>query len=160
MGQKFHSNCILYNLQGMRLDEEDVDFVHDGDEFYLETCGRAFDMRQVIDQYKLDKVLGQGGFGKVYRAIHRKTKEVVAVKTIDISENFTRADLIDEIYKEAKILKQLSHRNIIKLYQAFVIKKELYLIIEYAGGGELQDHVIANKGLPETETRNIIRQVV
>lgn len=45
-------------------------------------------MRQVIDQFKLDKLLGEGGYGKVYKAMHKKTKEVVAVKMIDISENF------------------------------------------------------------------------
>lgn len=116
-------------------------------------------MRQVIDQYKIDKLLGEGGFGKVWRGTHKKTKEVVAIKTIDISESYKSADLIQQIYKEAKILKQLSHRNIIKLYQAFEIRKDLHLIMEYAGGGELSDMVKELGGLTEIETRNIIMQV-
>jgi serine/threonine protein kinase len=53
----------------------------------------------------MDKLLGEGGFGKVFKAFHKKTREVVAVKTIDISESFKSADKIDQIYKEAKILK-------------------------------------------------------
>jgi serine/threonine protein kinase len=53
----------------------------------------------------MDILLGEGGFGKVYKAFHKKTKEVVAVKTIDISDSFRSADKIDQIYKEAKILK-------------------------------------------------------
>lgn len=72
----------------MLIEDDDIDFVQDGDYLYLETQGRAFDMRQVIDQFKLDKLLGEGGYGKVYKAMHKKTKEVVAVKMIDISENF------------------------------------------------------------------------
>ena len=52
----------------------------------------------------------------MFRGQHKKTKEVVAIKTIDISDFFKQADKIDQIYKEAKILKQLSHRNIIKLH--------------------------------------------
>ena len=116
-------------------------------------------MTQIIDQYQLDKLLGEGGFGKVFKAFHKKTREVVAVKTIDISESFKSADKIDQIYKEAKILKQLSHRNIIKLFQAFCIMKDLYLIMEHAGGGELSDYVTQKQGLPEFEVMNIIKQV-
>lgn len=95
----------------------------------------------------------------MWRGTHKKTKEVAAIKTIDISESYRSADLIQQIYKEAKILKQLSHRNIIKLYQAFEIRKELHLIMEYAGGGELSDMVKELGGLTEIETRNIIMQV-
>jgi serine/threonine protein kinase len=45
-------------------------------------------MRQVIDQYKMNEMIGEGGFGQVFRAQHKKTKEIVAVKTIDISDFF------------------------------------------------------------------------
>jgi serine/threonine protein kinase len=38
-------------------------------------------------------------------------------------------------------LKMLNHKNIIKLYQGFVIKNELLLIMEYADGGELINYV-------------------
>lgn len=144
---------------GLMLQDDDIGFIQDGDEIYVEPQSREFDMRQVIDQYKIDKLLGEGGFGKVWRGTHKKTKEVVAIKTIDISESYKSADLIQQIYREAKILKQLSHRNIIKLYQAFEIRKELHLIMEYAGGGELSDLVRELGGLTEIETRNIIMQV-
>jgi serine/threonine protein kinase len=48
---------------------------------------------------------------------------------------------IQEIDKEANTLKMLNHKNIIKLYQGFVIKNELLLIMEYADGGELINYV-------------------
>ena len=51
------------------------------------------------------------------------------------------ASAIGDIDREAKILKMLNHKNIIKLYQAFVVKHELLLIMEYADGGELIEYV-------------------
>lgn len=70
------------------------------------------------------------------------------------------ANKIEDVYKEAKILQMLNHKNIIKLYSAFVIKNELILIMEYADGGELVDYVEEKKGLSETEARSIIKQVI
>lgn len=54
------------------------------------------------------------------------------------------ASLIQEIDREANTLKMLNHKNIIKLYQGFVIKNELLLIMEYADGGELIHYVEEN----------------
>ncbi len=46
-------------------------------------------MEQIIEQYHMDVLLGEGGFGKVFKAIHKKTKEIVAVKVLDISSSIT-----------------------------------------------------------------------
>ena len=54
----------------------------------------------------------------------------------------------------------LNHKNIIKLYSAFVLKDELILIMEYADGGELVEYIEEKKGLSEVEARNLIRQVI
>jgi serine/threonine protein kinase len=70
------------------------------------------------------------------------------------------ANSIEDIYKEANILKMLNHKNIIKLYQAFVVKNEIILIMEYADGGELVQYVEENKGLDEVEARRLIKQVI
>jgi len=60
-------------------------------------------------------LLGEGGFGRVYKATNKLTNEVVAIKYMDLTENLKQADKIEEIYREAKILKQLTHKNIIRL---------------------------------------------
>jgi serine/threonine protein kinase len=54
----------------------------------------------------------------------------------------------------------LNHKNIIKLYQGFVIKNELLLIMEYADGGELVNYVEEKKGLPELECRSLFKQLI
>jgi serine/threonine protein kinase len=136
------SDCTLFSLTGLQLTDDDLWFLQSQDHLYLETQNRPFDMRQQIDQYQMESLIGEGSFGKVYKAFHKKTKDVVAVKIIDISESFLSADKVKEIYKEASILQSLSHRNIIKIHNAFVIRKSLYLIMEYAGGGEVFDFVL------------------
>lgn len=70
------------------------------------------------------------------------------------------ASLIHDIDREANTLKMLNHKNIIKLYQGFVIKSELLLIMEYADGGELINYVEEKKGLPELEVRNLFKQLI
>jgi len=48
------------------------------------------------------------------------------------------AEKISELYKEAKCLNSLKHKNIIKLQQTFVHKTDLIMVMEYADGGELK----------------------
>jgi len=54
----------------------------------------------------------------------------------------------------------LNHKNIIKLYQGFVIKNELLLIMEYADGGELMKYVEEKQGLSEVECRSLFKQLI
>lgn len=54
----------------------------------------------------------------------------------------------------------LNHKNIIKLYHAFVVKNELLLIMEYADGGELIEYVEQKQGLEEVECRSLFKQMI
>lgn len=54
----------------------------------------------------------------------------------------SKADKIDEIFKESKTLKMLDHKYIIKLHHYFVLDGDkIVMIMEYANGGELRDYV-------------------
>lgn len=46
---RFSRDCCLYNLTGLLIQDDDVDFIQDGDELYLEPHGKPFDMTQIID---------------------------------------------------------------------------------------------------------------
>lgn len=128
------------------------------DLIYLAAKGEDFNYSSVLGDYDIKDVLGEGGFGKVYLAIDRVSGEKVAIKFMDVSHYLSHASQIEEIYREADALQKLDHNNIIHLYKAFVQKKDVIMIMEYAGGGELQERVEAKGSLHELDARDIFRQ--
>eukprot|EP00344_Euplotes_crassus_P001824 CAMPEP_0197002958 /NCGR_PEP_ID=MMETSP1380-20130617/7346_1 /TAXON_ID=5936 /ORGANISM="Euplotes crassus, Strain CT5" /LENGTH=495 /DNA_ID=CAMNT_0042421309 /DNA_START=8 /DNA_END=1496 /DNA_ORIENTATION=- len=113
----------------------------------------------ILDDYDLGETpLGEGAFGKVYKAIEKRTKLVRAAKKIDIY-NLTNKDTF---LKEVSALKVLDHPNIIKLYEVYedVANACVYLIEEFCEGGELFDYIVVNEGLPEPEAKRVFHQIV
>ena len=81
----------------------------------------------ITDSYKLEKnVLGSGTYGTVFKVEHLLTKQMRACKKIPKKKikNWERFET------EVKILQMLDHPNIIKLYEYFKDKKNVYLITE------------------------------
>lgn len=57
-------------------------------------------------------------------------------------------------------MKRLRHPHVIRLYQVMETEKMIYLVTEYAPGGEIFDHLVRNGRMPEPEARRIFRQIV
>ena len=74
----------------------------------------------------------------------------VAVKILE-KEKITEEEDVERISREIKILKLIRHPHIIQLYEIIETPKQLYLITEYANGGELFDHIVASSRLKEKE---------
>ena len=156
---KYFSEGRLFDKEGVELFEDDLMMLKSNDVLYLAAKGEDFDYSSVLSDYDRKDVLGEGGFGKVYYAEHRESGEKVAIKFMDISHYLTHADQIEEIYREADALQKLHHNHIIHLHKAFVQKKEVILIMEYAGGGELTDRLEEKKDFDEIYARNIFKQI-
>ena len=58
---------------------------------------------------------------------------------------------MERVSREIKILKMIRHPNIIQMYEIIETPKKLYLIMEYASGGELFDYIVKNTRLKEKE---------
>lgn len=99
--------------------------------------------RSLIGNYFLQKTIGEGTFGKVKLGIHTLTGEKVAVKILE-KERITDASDVERVSREIHILKLIRHPNIIQLYEIIETPKKLYLIMEYASGGELFDYIVKN----------------
>ncbi|XP_038168787.1 myosin light chain kinase 3 [Arvicola amphibius] len=87
------------------------------------------------------EVLGGGRFGQVHRCTERSTGLALAAKIIKVKSIKDREDVKNEI----NIMNQLSHVNLIQLYDAFEGKNSFTLIMEYVDGGELFDRITDEK---------------
>ncbi|KAJ3069489.1 MAP microtubule affinity-regulating kinase 1 [Podochytrium sp. JEL0797] len=111
-----------------------------------------------IGNYEVLKTVGEGSFAKVKLAVHRLTKQKVALKIID-KDKLPDEYSLKNIHREAQIMRLLDHPNIIQLYEVMETKKELYLVLEYAVGGELLDYIVARGRLHEKEARRFFQQI-
>ncbi|XP_048210447.1 sperm motility kinase Z-like [Perognathus longimembris pacificus] len=103
--------------------------------------------------YRVLKDIGEGGFGEVKLAQHLPTQTPVAVKIIPKTKNN------DILNTEMDLMRSLDHPNVIKLYEILETDDLVYLVLEYAPGGDLQDLVDTVGGLWEDEARSLFRQV-
>lgn len=79
--------CRFFNSEGNEITEETLILTKDKDVVYFEpSLEKPFNFANILRQYKVMDKLGQGGFGKVYRAQHIATGQLVAIKYIDITE--------------------------------------------------------------------------
>ncbi|CAK4031664.1 serine threonine- kinase HSL1 [Lecanosticta acicola] len=136
-----------------------------------------------IGHWQLGKTIGKGGCSRVRVVRHRYRDQFGAVKIItrSVAES-TRAqslaNLIEStrgsssftptgykpipygLEREIAVMKLLEHPNIVRLFDVWENRNELYLIMEYVDGGELFHYVDERKGLPEDETIYVFRQIV
>jgi MAP/microtubule affinity-regulating kinase len=89
-----------------------------------------------IGKYRLIKTIGKGNFAKVKLAKHLPTGRQVAIKIIDKTQ--LNQSSLQKLYREVRIMKMVDHPNIVRLYEVIETEKTLYLVMEYASGGELQ----------------------
>ncbi|KAG7201930.1 hypothetical protein KM043_004638 [Ampulex compressa] len=111
-----------------------------------------------IGKYKLLKTIGKGNFAKVKLAKHVPTGKEVAIKIIDKTQ--LNPGSLQKLFREVRIMKMLDHPNIVKLFQVIETEKTLYLVMEYASGGEVFDYLVMHGRMKEKEARAKFRQIV
>uniref|UniRef100_UPI00398EA00A MAP/microtubule affinity-regulating kinase 3a isoform X8 n=1 Tax=Pristiophorus japonicus TaxID=55135 RepID=UPI00398EA00A len=111
-----------------------------------------------IGNYRLLKTIGKGNFAKVKLARHILTGREVAIKIIDKTQ--LNPTSLQKLFREVRIMKCLNHPNIVKLFEVIETEKTLYLVMEYASGGEVFDYLVAHGRMKEKEARAKFRQIV
>uniref|UniRef100_A0A669CQ59 MAP/microtubule affinity-regulating kinase 3 n=1 Tax=Oreochromis niloticus TaxID=8128 RepID=A0A669CQ59_ORENI len=111
-----------------------------------------------VGNYRLLKTIGKGNFAKVKLARHIPTGREVAIKIIDKTQ--LNPSSLQKLYREVRIMKILNHPNIVKLFEVIETEKTLYLVMEYASGGEVFDYLVAHGRMKEKEARAKFRQIV
>jgi serine/threonine protein kinase len=98
------------------------------------TTGHLLDGR-----YRVSKVIGQGGMGRVYLANDtRLANRPVAVKEMIVGAGEHEKKAIEDFAREARVLAALSHPGIPNLIDYFVERGRHYLVMEFVAGGDLQ----------------------
>ncbi|KAF3938471.1 PAK-2p27 [Dactylella cylindrospora] len=95
-------------------------------------------MHQSSDEYEKRDLVGKGSFGFVYKALHKPTRQIVAVKilSLDVAEQ----ELVD-VQQEIALLSQLNAAegvNVTKYYGAFMKGPQLWIIMDYCSGGSVR----------------------
>ncbi|XP_038161185.1 MAP/microtubule affinity-regulating kinase 4 isoform X2 [Cyprinodon tularosa] len=111
-----------------------------------------------IGNYRLLKTIGKGNFAKVKLARHLLTGREVAIKIIDKTQ--LNPTSLQKLFREVRIMKTLNHPNIVQLFEVIETEKTLYLVMEYASGGEVFDYLVAHGRMKEKEARAKFRQIV
>lgn len=128
-------------------------------------------------KYKIEAVLGQGGFGITYLATQEITHERIAIKEFFFKEYCERdesthmvtvptagnRDVVKQFekkfLKEARMIRQLHHEHIVRVFDVFQENCTSYYAMEYINGRPLSDYIASKGRLAEDEALPIIETV-
>ncbi|KAM3143579.1 hypothetical protein pb186bvf_004341 [Paramecium bursaria] len=145
----FYSNHIFAKFK-IKMDQNNVFFhIHKAS-----LIKKNFNSIQTCYQYENKDKIGQGAYGKVYRATHRVTKQVRAVKVINKGIIKYKERLMNEI----TIMEQMDHPNVLRLFETFEDNENLYMVLEICQGGDVFDKVLEKGNMTVDESFKIYLQ--
>ena len=109
--------------------------------------------------YIIDKLIGQGAFGKVLLGRQVLTNKKVAIKAIDrlhLSNEYSRQKIFREVY----ILKKVKSKYVVKILEVFETNENFLIVMEYLPGGDLLSYIKTTNRIPEEQCKNFFYQIV
>lgn len=117
---------------------------------------------QKIGRYILEKRLGSGQFGTVWRARTEDTGEVFAVKKIKMESINKSKEALNLLKTEISIMNEINHPNILHLYEFIYSKKHYYLVVQYCEQRDFESYM-TSKGIryfEEAEAVYFLKQIM
>ncbi len=111
-----------------------------------------------LGMFEIGRPLGKGKFGRVYLARERSSGFVCALKVLHKNE-LQQGKVEKQVRREVEIQSHLRHPNILQLYGHFHDSKRVFLILEFAGKGELYKHLRRENRFPEWKAAQYIAQM-
>lgn len=112
----------------------------------------------LADRYRIVGLVGKGGMGEVYRADDLKLGQPVALKFLDEKLAADEA-LIERLYAEVRIARQVSHPNVCRVYDVGEIEGHQFIAMEYVDGEDLKSLLRRIGRLPSDKAVEIARQI-
>eukprot|EP00128_Syssomonas_multiformis_P001269 Colp12_sorted_trinity150504_noHs@30093 len=111
-----------------------------------------------IGFYRLKQDLGSGSFAQVKLGVHVLTAEKVAVKIIDKSKLDEKHEQL--LQREIAMMEKVHHPNILRIYEVIETHHRLFIIMEYAPGGEMFNYVLQHGRYTEEEAKKHFGPVI
>jgi eukaryotic-like serine/threonine-protein kinase len=109
-------------------------------------------------RYEILKTLGEGGMGSVFKAHDKEVDRIVALKVIR-SELAGSKDILQRFRQELVLARQITHRNVVRIYDLAVADGVRFISMEYIEGQELGEILEKRGKLPAREAAEIMLQV-
>ncbi|XP_072270384.1 myosin light chain kinase 2, skeletal/cardiac muscle [Pyxicephalus adspersus] len=104
----------------------------------------------------MDDILGGGRFGEVHICTEKATGMQLVAKVLKVQNEKDKEMALNEI----NVMNQLDHRNLIQMFDAIETPNEIFLLLEYVGGGELFERIIDDSyQLMEVDAMVFVRQI-
>lgn len=109
-------------------------------------------------RYEIVALLGEGGMGAVYKAMDRELNRLVALKVIrpELARN---KDIIDRFKQELLLAREVTHRNVIRIFDLGEADRIKFITMEYVEGEDLRALLLKKNKLSPEEAVDIIQQV-
>ena len=107
-------------------------------------CGGCYESGPEINDYTVIGTLGEGGMGKVYLVVHKKTGRLLALKKIS---KLSGPDMVKRFEREVRFTRDLVHENLIRYIDSGIHGREPYMVMQYISGGNLED-MLFKRGKP------------
>lgn len=109
-------------------------------------------------KYQLGELLGQGGFGAVYKAQNLRLNRPQAIKVI-VEQHLRNQQFRERFDREAQVLGSLDHPNILHVDDYEIENNRAYLVMPYIGGGTFRDILKRQGQLSLEQTGDYVRQI-
>src|SRR5262245_40477107 len=116
--------------------------------------------RALVDKYRLDALVGMGGMGAVYSAVHLSTGRQIAVKVLLPNLAIGNPRLLELFEREARVVGRLRHENIVDIIDAGRTTDGVaYIAMEWLEGRPLEEEIQRGGPLSFQRVSEILRQV-
>jgi len=84
-------------------------------------------------EFQMLEKLGEGSYGTVWKALHRNSGKVIAIKKVEIDDD------LDELINEINVMKQCKSKYVVSYFGSYWKDSDLWIVMEYCGAGSISD---------------------